>query len=156
LWIVGDLLWSEEWVEGLKRRTAAKDLDGRISFLGYIQNVSYVLARTEVHICPSLYTEALSNVVPEAKLSAKPSVVFPTGGLPELIEHRVDGYICRDQTVEALIEGIDYFVTDSEVRCAAGEAARRNQEEKFGEGRFRQKWAEVFAANLNAAREPDG
>ena len=99
LWVVGDAAWGMDLLEGLKCRAAAEDLNGRIAFLGYIQNVNYVLERTEVHVCPSLYTEALSNVVPEAKLCGRPSVVFPTGGLPELIEHRVDGYICQDQTV---------------------------------------------------------
>ena len=103
-----------------------------------------ILERSDIHVCPSLEIEPLSNVVLEAKLCGKPSVVFPTGGLPELIEHRVDGYICQDQTVEALIEGIEYFVTDTNSRLAAGAAARRSLEEKFGEERFRRQWTEVF------------
>ena len=89
----------------------------------------------------------------EAKKESLPSVVFPVGGIPELIEHRVDGYICRDQTVEALVEGINYLVIDAEMRRAAGTAARRSLEEKFGKERFRREWAELF---LTTARELKG
>ena len=91
------------------------------------------------------------NVVLEAKLCGKPSVVFPTGGLPELIEHGVDGYICRDCTVEALGDGIDYFVKNPDARYASGKAARRSLEEKFGQQRFRHEWSEAF---LTTARQP--
>jgi glycosyltransferase involved in cell wall biosynthesis len=144
LWIVGEPAWANGFINELKRRQSAAGSSDRIVFFGYVEDVSSILDLADIHVCPSLEIEALSNVVLEAKLCGKPSVVFPTGGLPELIEHKVNGYICRDCTPDALAEGIDYFASDGAIRRAAGEAARGSLEEKFGIERFRRDWAEVF------------
>ena len=121
-------------------------------FLGYVENVFPFLRRSDLHVCPSVSSEGLSHVVGEAKLCGKPSVVFPTGGLPELVEHRIDGYICKDCTVESLIEGLRYFLADEAGRRIAGLAASRSLEERFGLDRFRRQWTEVFLSTL--AKDP--
>jgi glycosyltransferase involved in cell wall biosynthesis len=148
LWVIGEPAWDDGFLDEMKRRTTEAGLSKRICFFGYVQNVLSILERSDIHVCPSLEIEALSNVVLEAKLCGKPSVVFPTGGLPELIEHEVDGYICREQTVEALVEGIEFFLRDEARRCAAGLAAKESLEQKFGLRRFRAAWSEVFAETL--------
>lgn len=146
LWVIGEPSWDDRLLVDLKQRIAASGVEERVVFFGYVSNPFPLLTQSDIHVCPTLSAEPLSNVVGEAKLCGKPSVVFPSGGLPELIEHKVDGYICRDCTVESLTEGIDYFANDSVTRVSAGQAARRSLEEKFGEERFRRDWAEVFIA----------
>src|SRR5204863_6146229 len=119
-----------------------------ITFWGYREDIATFLAQTDVHVCPSLFPDPLPNVVGEAKLAAIPSVVFPVGGLPELIEHEVTGYVCRDSTKEALIEGLEYFLHNPDKRKAAGLAARERFEKHFGFARFQQQWADVFRDSL--------
>jgi colanic acid/amylovoran biosynthesis glycosyltransferase len=128
----------------LKCDVAKAGFERQIQFLGYRENIPEILRSAHIHVCPSICDDASPNVVLEAKKEGLPSVVFPVGGIPELIEHCVDGYICRNQTVEALIEAINYFMIDAEVRGAAGAAARQRLEAKFGEERFRREWTEVF------------
>lgn len=153
-WLVGESTWENPLAEELKSNVAEAGFERQIQFLGYRKDVPEILRAAHVHVCPSLSDDPSPNVVMEAKTEGLPSVVFPVGGIPELIEHGVDGYICRERTAEALAEGIDYFVTDAATRCAAGEAARRSLEERFGKERFRREWADVFIATDNAAREP--
>ena len=144
LWMVGEIGWGSPLLETLKERVAAAKLQDRIYFFGYVQNVFPILARSDIHVCPSLFAEPLSNVVGEAKLCGKPSVVFSSGGLPELIEHGVDGYVCREPSAEALMEGIAYFLADEARRVAAGTAARKSLAEKFGRENYQRAWAQVF------------
>jgi glycosyltransferase involved in cell wall biosynthesis len=144
LWIVGKSGDSDNTYDELRERIALSDLRQQVSFLGHVDDVYSIYSLADIHVCPSLVTEALSHVVLEAKQSGKPSVVFPTGGLPELIEHKVDGYVCRESSVEALVDGIMYFAADAVKRIEAGAAARRSLEKKFGLVRFRRQWAEVF------------
>ena len=144
LWLLGDPSWGSSLLDSLKQQVAAANLQHRIVFFGYVQNVLPLLSQSDIHVCPSLVSEGLTNVVGEAKLCGKPSVVFPTGGLPELIEHKVDGFLCKDCTVEALIEGLQHFLTNQAVRQKASLAAKRSLEEKFGPDRFRTQWAQVF------------
>jgi len=150
LWIAGDPCWDAGLFGALKQRVATAELQDRLVFLGYIKNVFPVLLRADIHVCPSLFADPLPNVVGEAKLCSRPSVVFPVGGLPELIEHKVDGYLCQTCTADALAEGIDYFMMNPPERQKAGAAARRSLEEKFGLEQFRRQWAEVFLATANS------
>jgi len=148
LWLAGDYSWRNPMAERMIAELKAEGLDSKIQFLGYVENIPSLLNSSELHVCPSVCQEALANVVLEAKAAGIPSVVFPNGGLPEMIEHKVDGYICPDSSVEALLEGISYFLDHPDERKRAGGAARRSLEEKFGEDRFKRQWAEVFLASF--------
>jgi len=144
VWIAGGSVWSRDESERLQRQVESNGWSEQIQFLGYRTDVSELMRRADMHVCPSLWEEPSPNVVFEAKQEGVPSVVFPMGGIPELVEHRVDGYVCRGCTAEALVEGIDYFLQDAARRKRAGEAARRSLEERFGFERFQRQWAEVF------------
>lgn len=144
LWLVGAASWETGLLESLRERVKAAGLESAIVFWGYRDDISTFLSKTDIHVCPSLFAEPLSNVVSEAKLAEIPSVVFPVGGLPELVEHKVTGYLCRDSTKEALIEGLDYFLNNPDRRKAAGLAAREQFEKNFSFSRFQRQWAEVF------------
>jgi glycosyltransferase involved in cell wall biosynthesis len=144
LWLVGAASWETGLLESLRERVKARGLESAIVFWGYREDISTFLSRTDIHVCPSLFAEPLSNVVSEAKVAGIPSVVFPVGGLPELIEHKATGFLCRDSTKEALIEGLEYFLNDPGKRKAAGSAAREQFEKNFSFSRFQRQWAEVF------------
>jgi glycosyltransferase involved in cell wall biosynthesis len=146
VWIVGESTWGNQTNARLQTRVEANGWAKRIHFLGYRADVAELLRKADVHVCPSVWEEPSPNVVFEAKREGVPSVVFPVGGVPELIEHGVDGYVCTECTVAALAEGIDHFLRDSTARKRAGEAARRSLDEKFGPERFRRQWKEVFRA----------
>lgn len=145
LWLAGDRSWdSENYFASVQKRAHAAGYQDRICFLGYLPNLQPVLERAEIHVCPSLFADPLPNVVNEAKQAGKPSVVFPVGGLPELIEHTVDGFVCRACTREALTEGLEFFCGDAARRQAAGQAARQSLAARFGPERFRREWTAVF------------
>lgn len=132
--------------EALRARAQQPDLAGAVHFLGEREDVPLLLARAGIHCCPSMpeQQEALGLVNLEAKQAGTPSVVFPTGALPELIQHGRDGWVCRDCTATALAEGLEYFLTDP-ARCReAGEQARRSAE-RFNREAFTREWLEQFA-----------
>jgi glycosyltransferase involved in cell wall biosynthesis len=146
LLVAGESRWGDPLGPRLKDEVGKAGLEQRIQFLGYVHDVPGLLRKAQIHACPSMWEEPSPNVIMEAKREGVPSVVFASGGIPELIEHRVDGYICRERTAEALAEGIDYFAMNSAAVRQAGVAARSSLEEKFGEERFRRQWADVFAS----------
>jgi glycosyltransferase involved in cell wall biosynthesis len=144
--IAGDYTWQNPFAEGLMEQVRALGLSERIQFLGYVKDIPGLLAVADIHVCPSVWEEPLSNVVPEAKQAGVPSVIFPSGGLPELVTHEQDGYVCREKSAEALKEGIEHFLdTDKERLDAAGLAARVSLEQ-LGITRqaFTEAWREVY------------
>lgn len=144
LWIAGESTWGDPLEKQLEQAVARDNLQGRVVFLGKRGDIPELLARADIHVCPSVVDDPSPNVILEAKRAGVPSVAFPAGGIPELIEHRVDGFLCRETSQEALIEGLTYFVHDPAVRQAAGRAARLSYETTFGFPRFQREWADVF------------
>jgi glycosyltransferase involved in cell wall biosynthesis len=139
--------------ESLVARANAADLAGHVRFLGWREDVPAVLAAGSVHCCPSLYEqqEAFGNVVIEAKAAGLPSVVSPWGGLPELVAHRENGWICADVTPEAIAEGLRFFLGSPDRLRAASHAARASLG-AFSRERFEQGWAQVFELEAAADR----
>jgi glycosyltransferase involved in cell wall biosynthesis len=97
-----------------------------VSVLGEREDVLELMASAAVHCCPSQerQREGLANVVLQAKAAGVASVVTPSGALPEMVRHGVDGWICRGFDPEAIAEGLAHFLLDTEAcRRAGAEAA---------------------------------
>jgi spore coat protein SA len=139
--IVGGSKYTLTFEQTLREMSQGHD---RIVFLGYRDDVDRILNITDIHVAPSMCQDSSPNVVFEAKRAGVPSVVFPDGGLPELIRHGIDGYRCTEPSVEALIQGIRWFLDSPERRIAAGRRAREDFEDRFGYERFVDRWARVF------------
>ena len=148
LLIAGDAVWGDSLRERLEKTVADNGFTDRIRFVGWIEDVRGILCSADIHVCPSTWEDPSPNVIVEAKREGVPSVAFPVGGIPELIEHKVNGYLCLDSTKEALIEGLDYFIQDSNVRQAAGRAARASFEADFGFARFQRQWMGVLLREM--------
>jgi glycosyltransferase involved in cell wall biosynthesis len=129
----------------VRARASRRDLASRVRFLGVREDVPALLARASVHCCPSRpeQKEGFAVVNLEAKRAGLPSVVFPTGSLPEMISHGEDGWICRDVSVDALVEGLEFFLSDPERLRRAGEKARAS-DRLYSRERFAAQWAEEF------------
>jgi glycosyltransferase involved in cell wall biosynthesis len=139
--------WSgDAWGQRLKDRVASDPIiRERVAFLGYVEDVPILLARSEIHVTPSLFNDPSPNVVMEAKLASKPSVVFPRGGLPELIDHGVDGLICHEATVPALAAALRSYLDDATLVQRHGKAAFASLK-RLGIPDFKRRWLEVYSA----------
>jgi len=82
----------------------------------------------------------------EAKMSGLPSVVLPSGDLPDLVSHKNDGWVCATVDAEALAEGLSYFLNCPGELARAGRAARVSADQ-YSEERFAAAWNEVFATD---------
>lgn len=146
LLIAGDYSWNNSFASELIESVKKAGLFKRIEFLGYVEAIQQLLDKSDVHISPSICEEGLGNVVVEAKQAGIPSIVFPSGGLPELISHEVNGYVCAADTVDALINGIEYFLNlDRKEIQNMGRCARESME-RLGivEKHFSLAWQNVY------------
>lgn len=116
----------------------------RVFHHGYRDDVAVFYRRAHIHVCPSIWQEPSPNVVQDAKQYGLPSVVFDVGGVPELVSHGEDGYVCLQPTTAALAEGIRYFLADPDRLQRAGKLARHSIETRFGNQRFIGEWMEVL------------
>ena len=83
----------------------------------------------------------------EAKEAGIPAIVFPSGGLPEMISDGIDGIVCKEKTVAALADALRYYLSDSPRAKAHGENARQSLA-RLDIPKFAEKWLAVYERSL--------
>lgn len=142
--ILGGSRYDEEFRHDLVEMISARGLEGKVALRGQIDDPTIYYQRAAIHVAPSMWDEPFANVVLEAKREGTPSVVFPSGGLPEMVRHGVDGYVCREKSVAALTEGLRWMLADRERLQQMGSAAKEDSEARFGQQQFQRAWADVY------------
>ena len=69
----------------------------------------------DVFVTPSI-ADNYPNVLIEAMSCGLPCVGFNIGGIPEIIEHRINGYVSQETTSEGLKEGIDWILGNDDIK----------------------------------------
>ncbi len=79
-------------------------------FTGFIKDeysAAIVYNASDVFVTPSL-ADNLPTTVLESLSCGTPVVGFRTGGIPDMIEHKVNGYLAEYRNTEDLAEGVKY------------------------------------------------
>ncbi len=122
-----------------------KNYPKNIEFFGYQSNVINYYLEADILICPSVYNEPSANVILEAKCLGIPSIVFNVGGMPELVEHGVDGYICPAISCEELKIAIESYLSDPQKLAYEKSMALSTFNNKFGVKRYISEWFDVLS-----------
>jgi L-malate glycosyltransferase len=105
----------------------AEGVIDRVLFLGKQASVAELLACTDLFLLPS-ENEAFGLVALEAMACGVPVIATRTGGIPEVVEHGVSGYLAPIGDVAAMAAaGID-LLRDPQAWQRFSEAARRGAE----------------------------
>lgn len=135
----------DDWAKNLLDRVAQDPrLATRVLFTGFVDDVPAFLRGRTVLVAPTVIEEALGLVVMEAKAAGVPAIVFPTGGLPEMIEDGVDGFVCRETTAEALAEALALYLDDPGLAERHGRAAHASLQ-RFDVDRFSARCLAVYS-----------
>jgi len=141
--IAGNYDWKNPFAEDLLTRVKAAGLMERICFTGFVEDIESLYKSARVHVCPSLWDEPYGLTVLEAKKRQIPSVVFASGGLPELVMHGVDGMVCAEKSAAALRRAIETYADEPKLADLHGLAAKASLD-RLGVDRFAEKWRAVY------------
>ncbi|MEQ8954918.1 MAG: glycosyltransferase family 4 protein [Gammaproteobacteria bacterium] len=90
----------------LKNLIRHHGLSGRIRLLGYREDVAELTRFADIVVLSSL-VEAQSRVVPQAFACGKPVVATRIGGIPDLVEHGVNGLLVSPASCSEIAAAID-------------------------------------------------
>lgn len=141
-YLAGENAWRNPFADALKERVRAAGMEQRIRFLGHIHDVLGLLGRCDLHVQPAR-REVFPNSVLEAKHCGIPSVVTDAGGLPEIVQHLTDGYVCRRGSGDTVYDGIRYFLDEPDARARCGLAARRSLH-RYSPHLIGDEWARLY------------
>jgi glycosyltransferase involved in cell wall biosynthesis len=92
--------------------------------------VSWELANADAFVLPS-HNEGLPMSLLEAMAATLPVISTPVGGIPEVVEHGVNGLITDAGNVQSLANNMRALVDDAELRAKLGRAARETIQSRY-------------------------
>lgn len=126
LWLVG----GGELLESMQQLARELGVAERVRFWGVRSDVPALLNAADIFTLPSRY-EGNPLSVMEAMAAGLPVVATAVGGVPELVEEGVSGFLTPNEDVEALTAALQRLVDNAELRRQMGEAALRRARERF-------------------------
>jgi len=114
----------------LVRRVDSLGLKDSVIFTGFQQDVPKIIATFDVAVLPSFF-EGMGRVLLEAMAMEKPVVASRVGGIPDLVEHGVNGFLVDPGDVDGLTEALLKTMNDKELATTMGKAGRKKISEKF-------------------------
>jgi glycosyltransferase involved in cell wall biosynthesis len=118
--------------------------------LGYISdNETMILAYScaDLFVIPSL-EDNLPNTIMEAMACGTPCVGFNIGGIPEMIDHKQNGYVAEYKNPEDLAAGIEWVLKNTE-KLGLSDACVKKVKENYSEAVVAEKYAALYADLLN-------
>lgn len=117
-------------LDRLRKQVHVAGLDGRVEFRGSSARVIEEYAWCEVLVVPSRF-EGMPNVVLEALSCGRPVLGTSVGGVADLVEPGVNGWLVPVEDRDALAEGIAQISMQRQLLRAGGIAGRRVVEQRY-------------------------
>lgn len=119
-----DLLWTQhrEIADRVVLHVLGKGISNesildkyQCKFWGYVRDErskACIYSMVDFLVYPSL-EDSFSNVVMESLLGATPAVIFNTGGIPDMVEHKKNGYIATYKDSLDLLNGLLWCISNN-------------------------------------------
>jgi glycosyltransferase involved in cell wall biosynthesis len=117
--------------EELKSRAEEIGIASRIIFTGERDDVSRLLSISDVFVLSSVEREGLSIAIIEAMASGLPVVSTLVGGIPEVVEDGMNGFVVAPNDDGALAEALETLIRDENLRKKMGANGRDTYLRKF-------------------------
>ncbi|MGB5758962.1 MAG: glycosyltransferase, partial [Acidimicrobiales bacterium] len=139
----------------LERQAADLGLADRVTFVGSKSQseVAALLPTADIFVLPS-YAEGVPVVVMEALGSEMPVVATFVGGMAELVEDGVTGYLVRPGDPDQLADRIERLLGDRGLRQRMGKAGRDKVVNEFDSAAEARRLGVLFTNLYNGAPSP--
>jgi glycosyltransferase involved in cell wall biosynthesis len=103
--------------------------------------MSKVYSAADVFVIPSLM-DNLPNTVLESLMCGTPVIGFPVGGIPDMIDHGINGLLTKEISVASLQETLHYFIENN--KKFDGNSIRMNALMKYNLDRQAKEYISLF------------
>ena len=111
----------------LATQISREALTDRVRLLGYQPDLAGLMKAVDLFVLPS-YREGTPRVISEAMAAGLPVVATCVDGIPEQVEHGVNGLLVEPRQARPLVEAILELAHDEGLRRRMGEAGRKRAE----------------------------
>ena len=137
--------------EQLQQVISELNVADKVKLLGWKnqKEIIEILDKAHLFIAPSVTAEdgnqdAPVNTLKEAMAMGLPVIGTLHGGIPELVENGISGFLVPERDVDAIAEKVDYFIEHPEVWEQMGKAGRVYVEEHYDINRLNDELVEIY------------
>jgi glycosyltransferase involved in cell wall biosynthesis len=134
LLLVGDGILHEEYINLVH----ALQLDGRVTFAGFRDDLTAVYSAFDLYVHPSI--EGGGETFPFAVLQALsqelPVVVTNVGDVPAMVEEGKNGFVVPEKNPDAIAEKLNTFLNDSSLTQNMAKRSRKMLLDEFTTGKM--------------------
>ena len=123
--------YNRQYLNKLHSLVKSLDLDDKIIFTGFRDDVPRLLAALDVVVHASSTPEPFGLVVIEGMAAGKPVVATAAGGILDIIEDGVNGLLVPMKDSESMAQAILYLISNPSKAKQMGMAARRHVTREF-------------------------
>ena len=123
-----------------------------VEFAGWKENIDDVLASLDLVVVPSAAVDATPRVILEAFSAGVPVMAFAAGGIPELIEPGVTGFLVAERTPKALALAMLDVLESPQRRRDAAARARTKALGEFSLERYRRQMVDAIEAVMGSSK----
>jgi glycosyltransferase involved in cell wall biosynthesis len=136
---------NQNYAEELRRQAARFDLAARIEFVPPVSQaqLALLMAQSNVVVLPSL-SEGLGRVLVEAMATATPVIGTDVGGIPDLIENGVNGFLVPPDDAPALAQRLRWMLAAPRRARAMGQAGQTFANKFFSTEVFLHGYQKIF------------
>ena len=128
LWLTGSS--GTAWEASLRNQAAASGLDRHVAFLGHYPAIADLLQASDLVVLPSRQ-ENFPYALLEAFALSRPVVATRVGGVPELVQDRVNGWLVPPASPGSLAEAISAVILDPQAAAKRAAAGRTTIDQSF-------------------------
>ncbi|WP_430906530.1 glycosyltransferase family 4 protein [Maribacter sp. 2-571] len=101
----------------------------------------------DIFVLPTMYkNECFPLVLLEAMQYGLPVISTDEGGIPEIVEDGVSGFLIEKQSAQELSEKLAQLIKDSDQRTKMGREGRRRYLERFTKETFEKRFLEIISS----------
>lgn len=118
----------------LKKKVTDLKLESKVHFLGRVDNnlVPIKLNNFDIYVALSRWhSESFGVAIVEAQACEIPVVVSNKGGLPEVVNHKITGYVVPSDNAEEAAKAITLLLEDEDLRKKMGQHGRERVVEHY-------------------------
>lgn len=145
--VLGDGILGQELVSF----SVAQGLQEVVGFYGDTTNeqVAEIVRQASVFLLPCVIAEdgdrdGTPTAITEAMYLETPVVSTNISGIPELVDHDVNGYLVEPKSPKALAEALEKLLLDAELRASFGKAGKEKVKREFNIHKSCQRMIELW------------
>jgi len=131
--------------ENLELKIKKLDLEDRFFLTGFRENIEEFISVFDVLVIPTSEEEPFGRTAIEAMACEKPVVATKSGGLVEIIDNGITGFLVEPKSGQALADACLWLAQNKEKAIEMGKRARETVEKIFS--------AEQYAKNIEKIYE---